>query len=397
LAARPSRHLTQRADAGWDAGQAVIERVWPAPCEALAVGPGAPSGTVTFLFTDIEGSTRLWQEAPEAMRRALERHDAVVRAAIDGHGGYVFSTGGDGFGVAFARSGDALAAAAEAQAELAMEAWPKDADIRVRMGLHTGEVSERDGNYFGTPVNQAARLMAVGHGGQVLCSQVTASLVGAEVRLVDLGEHRLRDLSAPMRVFQVGGGTFAPLRSLDVLPGNLPSLASSFVGRELELTAVVTELGAQRFVTLTGVGGVGKTRLALQVAAEVLPGFRDGAWVCELAAAATDADLAQVVAISLGVVQRQQMTMLESIVDFLRPRGLLVVLDNYEHLLDAAAALVEMILAEAPGVRILATSQEGLGIPGEHLWPLRSLSVPAVSLGRDRATRWRCSPSGPGR
>ena len=157
------------------------------------------------------------------------------------------------------------------------------------------------------------------------------------MELVDLGEHRLRDLDRPMRVFQVGDGGFEPLRSLDALPGNLPLLGTSFVGREVELAAVAKELGAARLVTLTGVGGVGKTRLALQVAAELAPGFADGAWICELAAAATGDDMAQVVAAALGVVQRQQMTLAESIVDFLRTRQMLVVLDNCEHLLDAAA------------------------------------------------------------
>jgi len=332
---------------------------------------------VTFLLTDIEGSTRLWQQDEAAMRAALERHDRILRAAIERHGGYVFSTGGDGFGVSFARAGEAVAAAVEAQAALAAEPWPEQTPIRVRMGVHTGEAEERDGDYFGPPVNQTARLMAVGHGGQVLCSQVTAALLGSDGMIVDLGEHRLRDLSAPMRVFQVSGGTFAALRSLDVLPGNLPSPASSFVGREEELAAVAKELGAARLVTVTGVGGVGKTRLALQVAADVLPGFADGAWVCELAAAANGDEMTQVIATALGVVQRQQMTLAESIVDFLRTRRTLVMLDNCEHLLDAAAGLAEMILAGAPGVRILATSREGLGISGEHVRPLRSLGLPA--------------------
>ena len=164
----------------------------------------APSGTVIFVFTDIEGSTGLWEAAPERMSVALERHDVIVRSAVEAHAGYMFSSGGDGFAVAFARAGDAVAAAVEAQGRLTAEAWPAGFSIRVRMGLHTGEVTERDGDYFGTAVNQAARLMALGSGGQVLCSQVTAGLVGAGVKLVDLGEHRLRDLSAPQRIFQVG-------------------------------------------------------------------------------------------------------------------------------------------------------------------------------------------------
>ena len=171
------------------------------------MGVGAPSGTVTFLFTDIEGSTLLWQEAPDAMREALELHDSILRAAIDGHGGYAFSTGGDGFGVAFARSGDALAAAAEGQAGLAGESWPEGAEIRVRMGVHTGEVAEREGDYFGTPVNQTARLMAAGHGGQVLVSAASQELMRDRLPqgcgLLELGEFRLRDLGRPERIFQV--------------------------------------------------------------------------------------------------------------------------------------------------------------------------------------------------
>ena len=201
---------------------------------------------------------------------------------------------------------------------------------------------------------------------------------------MDLGEHRLRDLDRPMQVFQVGDGGFEPLRSLDSMPGNLPLLGTSFVGREAELAAVAKDLGTARLVTLTGVGGVGKTRLALQVAAELAPGFAEGAWMCELAAAATGDDMAQVIAAALGVVQRTQMTLAESIVDFLRTRQMLVVLDNCEHLLDAATMLAEAILAAAPGVRILATSREGLGIADERVRPLRSLAVSAeVPEGSD--------------
>jgi len=352
-----------------------VLRLGFAAWEALAVGVGAPAGTVTFLFTDIEGSTRLWQSVPEAMRLALQRHDLIVRAAIEAHGGYVFSRAGDGFAAAFARAGDALAAATGAQSGLGVERWPDGATIRVRMGVHSGEVEERGGDYFGTAVNRAARLMAVGHGGQVLMSAVTAGLVEGDVEVTDLGEHRLRDLERPMRVFQVGPGGFEPLRSLDGLPGNLPSLASSFVGRRKELAAVAKELGTHRLVTLTGTGGVGKTRLALQVAAELAPRFADGAWICELAAAADAHELAQVVAIALGVVQRQHMSLVGSIVDFLRTRELLVVLDNCEHLLNPAAGLAQSILAGAPGVRILATSREGLAVPEEHVRPLRPLTV----------------------
>ena len=344
----------------------------------------APTGTVTFLFTDIEGSTRLWEGAPEDMRRALSRHDQILRAAIEEHGGYVFSTGGDGLAAAFARPGDAVAAARQAQATLTAEPWPAGAPLRVRMGLHTGEADERGGDYFGPTVNRAARMMAVAHGGQIVVSAATAELLGeAGVPLVDLGEHRLRDLSGPQRVFQIGDERFAPLRSLDSFPTNLPTTANSFVGRQEELAWVIEALQASRLVTVTGVGGVGKTRLALQVAAELLPRFPDGAWLCELASAASGDDLVQVVASSLGVSLRPEMTMVESIVDFLGPRRLLMVLDNCEHLLEGAADLAEAVLAAAPGVRVLATSREGLGVHGEQVRPLRSLPVSHGTDGSD--------------
>jgi class 3 adenylate cyclase len=173
-----------------------------------------PTGTVTFLFTDVEGSTKLWETDPEAMRSALERHDSLMRAAFDSCGGYVFATGGDGFGVSFSRADSALEAAVRAQEALAGERWPDGSVISVRMGAHTGSASERDRDYFGPPVNRAARLMAVAHGGQVVCSQSTASLAGDSFPLVSLGEHRLRDLAAAEQVFQVGDGTFPPLRSV---------------------------------------------------------------------------------------------------------------------------------------------------------------------------------------
>jgi predicted ATPase/class 3 adenylate cyclase len=346
-----------------------------------ATGVSAPSGTVTFLFTDIEGSTALWQQDEGSMGAALARHDELLQTSIAAHGGMVFSSMGDGMAAAFSSAASAVQAALAAQGLMAEETWPTAWPIRVRMGVHSGQAELRDGDYFGTAVNRAARLMAVAHGGQVLVSGASAGLVDAAVAWLDLGEHRLRDLDRPMHVFQVGAGSFPALCSLDVLPGNLPWLAGSFVGRQTELAAVAEELGASRLVTITGVGGVGKTRLALEVAAEVLPGFADGAWLVELPAASNGDQMLQIVATALGALQRQGMTLAESIVDFLRPQQLLVILDNAEHLLDFAAELAEAILAGAAGVRILVTSREGLAIPGEHLWPLRSLSVEGVAGG----------------
>ena len=229
-----------------------------------------PAGTVTFLFTDLEGSTRLWEQQPDAMKEALARHDEILREAVEAHGGHVVKTTGDGFHAVFVAAGDAVEAAVEAQRALSSDSWGDIGRLRVRMGLHTGVEEPRDGDYFGSTINRAARLMAVAHGGQVVCSAATADLAGevlASVGFRDLGEHRLRDLSRPERVFQalaLGLETeFAPLRSLDAYPGNLPVQLTSFVGREQELAAIVGMLKGSRLVTITGVGGVGKTRLAL--------------------------------------------------------------------------------------------------------------------------------------
>jgi predicted ATPase/class 3 adenylate cyclase len=341
------------------------------------VVPQIPTGTVTFLLTDIEGSTRLWEHDSEAMREGLALHDGIIREAVSHHEGYVFATGGDGFAVSFARAGDAIAAAASAQLGLGVQALPP-----VRMGVHTGETDERDGDYFGHAVNRTARLMAIAHGGQVLVSQATAQLVdGVELR--DLGEHRLRDLSQPERVFQlIVAGTkddFPPLRSLDALPTNLPVQLTTFVGRDDELKHITGLVVDHRLVTITGVGGVGKTRIALQVSAELLPGERDGVWLCELASAEDDDALADVVALALRAPARPALSLLESVVEFLRTKELLLVVDNCEHLLAAASTLVERVLQSCPGVRVIATSREGLGLSGEQLWPLRSLSMPGRS------------------
>ena len=226
-----------------------------------------PTGTVTFLFTDIEGSTRRWQDEPETMRALLVEHDAILRDVIDNRHGHLFKHTGDGIAAVFASASDAVNAAVDAQERLG-DVLP------VRMGLHTGEAELRDGDYFGSTLNRCARLMGVAHGGQVVCSESTASLVRDRDDLRDLGEHRLRDLSRPERVWQVGGGEFAALRSLDTARTNLPLQLSSFVGRAAEVEAVAALLADHRLVTLTGVGGVGKTRLALEVGAEVLAAVR---------------------------------------------------------------------------------------------------------------------------
>jgi predicted ATPase/class 3 adenylate cyclase len=352
-----------------------------------------PSGTVTFLFTDIEGSTRLWESAPAAMQAAVARHDEIVRGAIEDHNGYVFATGGDGFAAAFARAGEAVAAAAASQVCVSGEEWPGGARLKVRMGIHIGEANERHGDYFGSAVNRAARLMELAHGGQVVASAAAADVVSDAlpdgVVLIDLGEHLLRDLSRREHVYQVVvpglSSEFSQLRSADVMPGNLPVQPTSFVGRSDEIRDLSEVLGRAHVVTVTGVGGVGKTRLAVQVAADRLPAFADGAWLCELAAAGDADTLAQVVASTLGVAQRAGRSLERSIVEFLRPRRLLLVLDNCEHLLDASGRLAAGILAGCPEVRMLATSREALAIPGEQVWPLRSLELPEPDAGLEAA------------
>jgi predicted ATPase/class 3 adenylate cyclase len=350
-----------------------------------------PTGTVTFLFTDLEGSTRLWEEHPESMQAALARHDEILRAAIDARGGHVVKMTGDGAHAVFASAHDAIAAAAAAQRSLVSESWDETGPLRVRMGVHTGHAEQREGDYFGPALNRAARLMSVAHGGQIVVSQAAADLArdafGSDVALVDLGEHRLRDLSRPERVFQVNAAglrrEFAALASLDAFPGNLPLQVSSFVGRDRDLARVSDALNEARVVTLTGVGGVGKTRLALQVAGEVLPRFREGAWLCELAAVRDPEGVAAAVAAVFGVTARAGQGVPESLVEFFGTKQLLLILDNCEHLLEAVGDLVEVIEHSCAGVVVLATSREGLALDGERVVPVPSLAAPASDADLD--------------
>jgi predicted ATPase len=314
------------------------------------------------------------------MRAALVRHDEIVRSTIEGHGGRVFSPGGDGFGAAFSRAGDALAAARDAQAMLTGEPWPADAPIVVRMGLHTGEVDERDGNYFGPAVNRAARIMAAGHGGQVLVSLATAAVAGT-AGLVDLGEQFLAGLAEPERVFQLGDGPFPALRSVGAVPSNLPPERTVFVGRERELGVVAGLLRSARVVTLTGVGGVGKTRLAIRVAAGMVDEFPGGVWLVELAPLVDAALVPSAVASAIGAPSSPGVELSEVVGRFLAHRRALVVLDNCEHVIDRAAGLVDRLLGVAPRVRALATSREPLGVPGESIWRVPSLSVDTPAGG----------------
>jgi predicted ATPase/class 3 adenylate cyclase len=341
-----------------------------------------PTGTVTFLFTDLESSTRLWEERPDAMRDALARHDEILERGVVAHHGHVVKTTGDGIHAVFATAHDALDAAVAIQRELGARSFGELGLLRVRMGVHTCEAEYRDGDYFGSEVNRAARLMSVAHGGQVAVSASTSSLVrDGSVDLVDLGEHRLRDLTVAERVFQVHAPglvrEFPPLRSVDSLPGNLPRQVTTFVGREAEVASLSELVRRSSLVTLTGVGGVGKTRLALEIAAEVIGAFPDGAWLCEFAPV-TDPDAVwETVAACLRVQPLPGRTLDESVLDYLAAKRLVLVLDNCEHLLDASARLVDAIERRCPQVAVLATSREGLGLAGERMIAVPSLGLPA--------------------
>ena len=349
-----------------------------------------PSGTVTFLFTDLEDSTRLWEAHPDAMQVALARHDAILRDAVAAHGGRIVKTTGDGVHAVFSTARDAVETAVAAQHALVSAEWEIGEPLRVRMGVHTGEAELRDGDYYGTATNRAARLMSVAHGEQVLVSLSTAELVSDALpeglALVDLGEQRLRDLSRPERIFQVADGSlrveFPAIRTLDAFPGNLPLQVTSFVGRRDELVELSKVLRDTRMVTITGTGGVGKTRVVVQLAAELLQRFPDGAWLCELAAV-SDADaMVQLVATTLSVPPRPGVSLEGAVLESLRSKRALVVLDNCEHLLDAAGRLADALVRDCEHLRVVATSREALGIAGERVWPLRSLSVPDA-MSRD--------------
>ncbi|MGO8966328.1 ATP-binding protein [Mycobacterium sp.] len=345
----------------------------------------APSGVVTFLFTDVEGSTRRWEADAEGMQKALAAHDEVLRRAIEAHGGWLFKHTGDGVCAAFASPRSAVDAAVAAQRVL---------ELPVRMGLATGEAELRESDYFGAVLNRAARVMAAGHGGQILLAESTAGLLSG-VDLVDLGPRRLRDLPTPVGVFQVRAEglrtEFSPLRALDASPGNLRAATTSFIGRESEVAEVQAAVKGHRLVTLTGVGGVGKTRLALEVAGWLADEFPDGVWFFELAAVTDPAAVPDAVAAVLGITQQPGKTVTESVASALEGRSRLLVFDNCEHVVDTVADLVEAILAASATVTILATSREGVGVSDEQLWRVPSLDVnsgtesAAVNLFVDRA------------
>ncbi len=335
-------------------------------------GVELPAGTVTFLLTDIEGSTRLWESVPEAMEVALERHNRLVTGVIDDHGGVVVTSRGEGdsFFAVFPGAVAAVEAAGACQLRLQAEAWPAGAALRVRMGLHTGEAHVLDGDYVDhAPINRCARVKAAAHGGQVLVTQTTRDLVGGRLGggfgLKRLGAFQLRDLAEPELIYQLTHADlpaeFPPIRTVAERSGNLPLPVSSFIGRERELEQTAAALGQARVVTLTGPGGVGKTRLALQAAGQVSPRFGDGAWLAELAPVRDPAGVDDAVAAVFSLTARAGQSTLEALVEFLRAKDLLLVLDNCEHVLAEAAALAGVLQRSCERLVILATSREALG------------------------------------
>lgn len=367
----------------------------------------APTGTVTFVLADMASSTRHWELAPDDMPAVLARVDALANAELERHNGHRPPEQGEGDNLVavFVRATDAVNYAADLQAALVVERWPGGLSVSVRMAVHSGDARVRDGGrYMGEALNRCARLRALAHGGQVLVSGVSSALVvdhlAGGVFLRDLGSHQLRDLSAPEWVAQLCAPglpfDFPPLRSLDRTLTNLPVQVTNFVGRAAELAETGLLLRDRRLLTLAGAGGCGKTRLAIQLAAEVLDSFADGVWFADLGALTAPELVANTVAVAAGVAEIAGQPLVDTLADGFAGATALVVLDNCEHLLDGCAALAETLLARCPGVRILATSREPLGVVGETTYRIPSLGLPAspddagcelVTLFCDRAAR----------
>ena len=343
-----------------------------------------PSGTITFLFTDIEGSTRLWEQHPDDMRTALTLHETILREEIARHSGHIFKTVGDGVYAAFADAPSAVSAARGAQRRLMATSWEMPGGLRVRMALHTGTAQLQDGDYFGPALNRIARILSAGHGGQILISESTRTLAERDLpegsSLRDQGLRRLKDLAQPEHIFQLVTpelpDAFPQLRSLDAFPNNLPRQLTSFVGREREMREAKELISSAVLLTLTGSGGSGKTRLALQVGADLVERFKDGVWLVELDVLSDESMVPRAIASAVGVHEQIGRPLADTLVESLREKSLLLILDNCEHLLNASAETTAMLLRTCPDLHILATSQERLGVPGERVYQVSSLSIP---------------------
>ncbi len=347
-----------------------------------------PTGIVTFLFTDIQGSTSLWERDPEAMRGALAIHNRIVDEAIQAHGGTAFKFIGDAYQVAFNSPHQAVNAALQAQRRLIGAQWGTTGPLRVRIGIHTGPAEVSGDDYaVGHTLNRVARIMSAGHGGQILLSGSTAVLLKENlppgVQLQDLGEHLLKGLSRPEQIFQVLApdlpGDFPSLVTVTQPRHNLPSHLTSFIGRAKEIDQIQQKFSTSRLVTLSGTGGVGKTRLACQYALQRLDCYPAGAWWVELASITNPDLIPQAVANVLGVRAEANQLLLDNLVAFLKDKQALVIFDNCEHLVEACALLAEKLLTACPSVKLLATSREAFGIDGEVVLRVPSLPAPKWS------------------
>ena len=343
----------------------------------------APSSRFeTFLFTDIEGATERWERNPGALGRAADRFHEVLRGVAERHDGAVFKTAADESCLVFRRPEAAVAAALDAQRAI------RHVDLEgmaVRMAVHAGQVELRDGDYFGQAVNRVARLLAAAHGGQVVVSGIVTDLVqGAlppQVTLRDLGQHRLKDLTRPEQVYQLLApdlpAAFPPLRSLNALPNNLPQQVTSFIGRDAELAEVRALVEGHHLITLTGSGGLGKTRISLQVGADLLGSFRDGVWLLEMAPLTDGTLVAETAAALFGLTIQATLPTIETVANFLHDKRMLLILDNCEHVVEGAARLAGAIVAQCPAVRLLVSGRQALGLPREHVYRVPPLAVPA--------------------
>ena len=356
--------------------------------------PPPPTGIVTFLFTDVQGSTVLWDQHPTEMKAALADHDRRIRDAVESHRGYIFTTAGDSFSVAFAEVRDALDAVLELQ--LSLRDLTGDVELRVRSGIHTGEVTVRDGDYFGSSVNRCARIMSAGHGGQILISGSSRELLGDDLpehlEIIDLGVHRLRDLTEPERILQVChpelDHDFPKLRTLEGPGDTLPTQLTSFIGRDHEISEITALLRDRRLVTLTGPGGAGKTRLSLEVADRVILDHGDGIRLVELAAISDTEVFVDEVAQRFGATRVADVPLGETIAATIKDRRMLLILDNCEHLVEPVARLTSDLLLACANLHVIATSRERLAITGEVVYRVPSLSLPPVGIDVDQSLEY---------
>ncbi|HSG42228.1 MAG TPA: adenylate/guanylate cyclase domain-containing protein, partial [Anaerolineales bacterium] len=347
-----------------------------------------PSGTVTFLFTDIEGSTTLSQEHPDEMPALLARHNEILNKTFEKHNGYVFQIVGDSFSAAFHSVNDAIRAALDAQQTLHTEAW-SPAQIKVRMGIHTGAakltIESTDSKYDGyATLAQSQRVMSAGHGGQVLLSQTTHDLLTSnlpkDIQLQDMGEHNLKDIVQVQRIYQVNApdlpSEFPPLKTQKVKNHNLPVKLTTFIGRERELVEAKKRLNEAKLLTLIGPGGTGKTRLSVQLGGDQLALYPDGVWIIELAPLADPILITQTIASVFGLRESPDRPLMDLVTDYLRAKSALLILDNCEHLIDACARITESLIQACANLKILASSREALGVSGETTYRVPSLSLP---------------------